>query len=71
MLEGCKKAGNWIAMDLGNIALHFFHGPTRMKYGIEALWALGPELDDKSKGGDAFDDFLRQNQGIFDLRPLS
>lgn len=71
MLEGCKKAGNWIAMDLGNIALHFFHGPTRMKYDIEALWALGPELDDKSKGGDAFDDFLRQNQGIFDLRPLS
>lgn len=70
-LEGCKKMGNWIALDLGNIALHFFHGPTRQKYDIEALWALGPELDGKSKGGDdAFDDFLKKNQSILDLKPL-
>ena len=59
-------------MDLGNIALHFFHGATRQKYDIEALWALGPELDAKSKEeGDAFDDFVKQNQSILDLKPLT
>ena len=59
-------------MDLGNIALHFFHGSTRQKYDIEALWALGPELDAKStEEGDAFDDFVKQNQSILDLKPLT
>jgi len=71
-LEGSKTSGNWIAMDLGNIALHFFHGSTRQKYDIEALWALGPELDAKStEEGDAFDDFVKQNQSILDLKPLT
>ena len=71
-LEGDKRKGNWIALDLGNIALHFFHGPTRQKYDIEALWALGPELDGKSqREDDEFDDFLKQNQSILDLKPLT
>ena len=71
-IEGDKKKGDWIALDLGNIALHFFHGSARQKYDIEALWALGPELDAKSQRvDDEFDEFLKQNQSIMDLKPLT
>lgn len=46
-IEG-KNSGEWIAMDLGNIALHIFSSKTREKYDLEQLWALGPEYDEET-----------------------
>jgi len=39
---------NWIAMDLGNIALHIFSAEARERYDLETLWSLGPEFDNES-----------------------
>ncbi|XP_055376912.1 uncharacterized protein LOC129609076 [Condylostylus longicornis] len=47
-IEG-KNCENWMAMDLGNIALHIFSEEAREKYDLETLWTLGPEFDDKEK----------------------
>lgn len=43
-IEG-KDSKDWIAMDLGNIALHILSKETRSKYDIEQLWAVGTEYD--------------------------
>lgn len=43
-IEG-KNSTEWIAMDLGNIALHIFAAQTRKQYDIEMLWSVGPEYD--------------------------
>jgi len=44
MIEG-KKSRDWIALDLGNIALHIFSRETRELYDLESLWALGRDCD--------------------------
>lgn len=43
--ENCK---NWMALDLGNIALHIFSQSAREKYDLESLWTLGAEFDPQS-----------------------
>lgn len=45
-IEG-KRDHQWIALDLGNIALHIFSKTARRTYDIEALWAVGNEYDEK------------------------
>uniref|UniRef100_A0A1B0CTG2 Mitochondrial assembly of ribosomal large subunit protein 1 n=1 Tax=Lutzomyia longipalpis TaxID=7200 RepID=A0A1B0CTG2_LUTLO len=40
--ETCR---DWIAMDMGNIALHIFSAQARKLYDLESLWTLGPEYD--------------------------
>lgn len=44
-IEG-KSSQDWIAMDLGNIALHILSEETRSKYDIEQLWSVGIEYDE-------------------------
>lgn len=44
MLEG-KGSRDWIALDLGNIALHIFSKTKREYYDLESLWSIGSELD--------------------------
>ncbi|CAO1373497.1 unnamed protein product [Diamesa serratosioi] len=43
-VEG-EKCKNWMALDLGNIALHIFSKTAREKYDLEVLWTMGEEYD--------------------------
>lgn len=43
-IEG-EKSSEWMAMDLGNIALHIFSPKARENYDLESLWAIGVEFD--------------------------
>lgn len=43
-IEG-KQSTEWIAIDLGNIALHIFSQKARVKYDLETLWTAGWEYD--------------------------
>lgn len=40
-IEG-KNSEEWMALDLGNIALHIFSAKTRKQYDVEMLWSVGP-----------------------------
>lgn len=46
-IEG-KNSKEWIALDLGNIALHIFSDDARINYDLETLWAVGSRYDPKS-----------------------
>ena len=39
---------DWVAMDLGNIALHIFSAKYRKVYDLETLWTVGSKYDDQS-----------------------
>lgn len=43
-IEG-ENAKDWIAMDLGNVALHIFNEKARRKYDLESLWCLGIDYE--------------------------
>ena len=45
-IEGSKNNEDWIALDLGNIALHIFTPVTRQYVDLETLWTVGPQYDD-------------------------
>ncbi|XP_016972931.1 uncharacterized protein LOC108040147 [Drosophila rhopaloa] len=47
-IEG-DKSRDWMAMDLGNIALHIFSPRAREEYDLESLWAIGSEFDRESQ----------------------
>jgi len=48
-IEGIDdKDSEWLAIDLGNIALHCFLHQTRQEYDLETLWGVGPDF--KTKG---------------------
>ena len=51
-IEG-EKCRNWIAMDLGNIALHIFTRQSRKYYDLETLWCLGEDYEKRTKRTDA------------------
>jgi ribosome silencing factor RsfS/YbeB/iojap len=46
-IEG-KESKDWMAMDLGNIALHIFSKSARNHYNLEILWTLGSEYEKRS-----------------------
>lgn len=46
-IEG-SGSQEWIAMDMGNIALHIFSAEVRQQYDIEMLWSVGKEYDAES-----------------------
>jgi len=46
-IEG-ELSKDWMALDLGNIAVHLFLAHTRSMYDLEQLWTVGPEFDDKT-----------------------
>lgn len=50
-IEG-KNSDEWMAIDLGNIALHIFSANVRKHYDIEMLWSVGPEYDAESNKPD-------------------
>lgn len=43
-VEG-ENSKDWMAMDLGNIALHIFSEEARELYDLESLWAVGADFD--------------------------
>ncbi|KAL9906246.1 mitochondrial assembly of ribosomal large subunit protein 1 [Glossina fuscipes] len=43
-IEG-KESHEWMALDLGNIALHILAPKVRISYDLESLWAIGAEYD--------------------------
>lgn len=45
--ENCKQ---WMALDLGNIALHIFERKSRQSYDLETLWTLGEEYEKRIRG---------------------
>lgn len=47
VVEG-RDSRDWIAMDLGNVALHVFSKKARRAYDLETLWTCGAEHDDLS-----------------------
>lgn len=46
-IEG-KNSDEWMAMDLGNIALHIFSAKVRKHYDLEMLWSVGADYDTES-----------------------
>lgn len=70
-IEG-KKSDEWIALDLGNIALHIFSDKTREMYDLETLWSVGPEYDGlTNKKSDIVNVFENYSAYLKDLKPLS
>ncbi|KAK3753338.1 hypothetical protein QZH41_015275 [Actinostola sp. cb2023] len=57
-VEGLSS-DNWLALDIGNIAIHFFLPETREVYELEKLWTLGPKYDDKYKALLDDEEFLK------------
>lgn len=55
----------WIAMDLGNIALHIFSSEARVKYDLEMLWSVGSKFDPESNKVDEFSEIV--NRHTFEL----
>lgn len=45
-LEG-ENSSDWMALDMGNIALHIFSRKARLIYDLDSLWALGPKYDEE------------------------
>ncbi|XP_059059382.1 mitochondrial assembly of ribosomal large subunit protein 1 isoform X2 [Achroia grisella] len=70
-IEG-KNSDEWIALDLGNIALHIFSDKVRQIYDLETLWSVGPEYDEqiRKKTDDVVDAFENYSQYLKDLKPL-
>ncbi|GAB1600216.1 uncharacterized protein LOC115215017 [Argonauta hians] len=63
-IEGIET-NNWIAMDLGNIALHIFLPPTRQQYDLETLWTVGAEYDDLCR--DAEEKYIISKPSLFSV----
>ncbi|KAK4880328.1 hypothetical protein RN001_008474 [Aquatica leii] len=65
-----KNSKDWLALDLGNIALHVFSKQARALYDLDSLWALGPEFDKECNKKDPMVEMLEKHS-IFlqDLKP--
>lgn len=50
-IEG-RNNKDWIALDLGNIALHIFSAKCRKVYDLETLWTCGAKYDEQSNQND-------------------
>ena len=69
-IEGANSE-DWIAMDLGNIALHIFAAKTRAHFDLEQLWSVGHEFDAlfNKKQDDYLDILERHSLFLRDLTP--
>lgn len=70
-LEGAESK-DWMAIDLGNIALHIFSKKAREVYDLDMLWAVGPKYDDESNRKDELFELLEKHTiYLGDLKPAS
>lgn len=68
-IEGAGSE-DWMAMDLGNIALHIFSKTTRTRFDLESLWSVGAAYDsetNKKSEDDVLDLFERHSVFLKDL----
>lgn len=71
LTEGAQSK-DWMALDLGSIALHVFSKKTRPVYDLESLWAVGPEYDRECNKKDAIVDMLEKHSVyLHNLQPAS
>ncbi|XP_033343011.2 ribosomal silencing factor RsfS-like protein, 312 isoform X1 [Megalopta genalis] len=68
-IEG-EKSKDWLALDLGNIALHIFSKSARILYDLETLWTVGPEYDSNNKNDTDADIMEQFNQFLSDMDPI-
>ncbi|XP_012286085.1 uncharacterized protein LOC105702806 [Orussus abietinus] len=68
-IEG-KKSQEWLALDLGNIALHIFSSNVRKMYDLETLWTVGSLYDDEThKTCKSSEIFEKYNAFLANLEP--
>lgn len=62
---------DWMAMDMGNIALHIFSPAARYNYDLESLWALGAQYDEtcNKKEDDKLTHLDKYSIYLEDLKP--
>lgn len=68
-IEGANSQ-DWMAVDLGNIALHIFSKTARQRFDLESLWSVGPAYDretTKKVEDDVLDLFERHSVFLQDL----
>lgn len=71
VLEG-KNSKDWMALDLGNIALHIFSKEARIRYDMDSLWAVGKDFDPESNKADPIVDMLEKHSiYLADLKPAT
>lgn len=71
VIEGAES-NDWMALDLGNIALHVFSKKCRQTYDLESLWAVGPEFDSEFNKKDTVADILEKHSiYLHKLEPAS
>lgn len=70
-IEG-ENSRDWMALDLGNIALHIFSETAREQYDLESLWAIGAKYDKECNKPDEplVELFERHSIYLNDLKPL-
>ncbi|XP_054734301.1 mitochondrial assembly of ribosomal large subunit protein 1 [Anastrepha obliqua] len=70
-IEG-EKSRQWMALDLGNIALHVFSAEARELYDLESLWAIGIKYDKESnKPQDPLVELFENSIKLSDMQPKS
>ncbi|XP_057666132.1 uncharacterized protein K12H4.2 [Diorhabda carinulata] len=70
-IEG-ERSKDWMALDLGNIALHIFSEKARELYDLESLWSLGSEFDEEYNKPEPVSDMLeKQTIYLKGLEPAS
>lgn len=69
-IEG-EASLDWMALDMGNIALHIFSKKARAEYDIESLWAIGAKYDKESNKPEEplLEMYGRHSQFLGDLNP--
>ncbi|EFA03531.2 uncharacterized protein LOC658939 [Tribolium castaneum] len=68
-LEG-ENSKDWLALDLGNIALHIFSREARTVYDLDSLWALGAKYDPECNKQDPVAEMLEKHSVYLeDLHP--
>nr|CAH7729833.1 unnamed protein product [Callosobruchus chinensis] len=56
-----EMSKDWIAIDLGNIALHVFSKSARLHYDMDLLWAVGPQYDREYNKPEPISDMLESH----------
>ncbi|XP_032674761.1 uncharacterized protein LOC116845782 isoform X2 [Odontomachus brunneus] len=68
-IEG-EMSNEWIAIDLGNIALHVFSTSSREHYDLETLWTVGSQYDDKTNLTKEMDIMEQFNTFLAEFEPV-
>ncbi|XP_068903268.1 uncharacterized protein [Tenebrio molitor] len=71
ILEG-EASKDWMALDLGNIALHIFSREARTLYDLDSLWSVGSQYDKECNKQDPITEMLeRHSIYLQDLHPAN